>query len=153
MPIKIEHRVGVKAPASVIWEIIADLPAWSEWNPLYPQASGVIRFGERLKLTETAPGQPPRTLEPAILDWAPDEALHWRRPLAGGLGWAVRYLEIDVLSDTGCAFSNGELFGGLVGPMVARRTRRQLRRAFTALGEAVRDRAEARWRERQGGAT
>ena len=75
-----------------------------------------------------------------------------RLSAAGGLVDTIRYLEIETLSDTGCAFSNGELFQGLIGPFVARGLRRSLRRGFTALGESLKDRAEALWRERSGGA-
>jgi hypothetical protein len=153
MPVKIEHRVGVKAPASVVWEILSDLPAWSEWNPVYTEAAGLIRYGERLTLTEALPGAEPRILQAAIVDWAPDEALHLRGSALGGWVKTIRFLEIDTLSETGCAFSNGELFTGALAPFLPRKTRRQLRAAFAALGEAVRDRAETRWRERSVGTT
>jgi hypothetical protein len=150
---KIEHRVGVRAPASVVWEILADLPNWSQWNPVYTEAAGVIRYGERLTLTETGPEGTPRVIQPPILDWAPDEALHLRGQAMGGWVKTIRYLEIDTLSDIGCVFSNGELFIGPLANFMPRERRRALRAQFTALGEALRDRAEARWRETQGGAT
>jgi len=153
MRLKLEHRIGVRAPAGVVWDILSDLPAWSEWNPVYRKASGVIRYGERLALTETLPGGQPRDLTVPILDWAPNEALHLRVSRLGGLLTSVRYLEIEALSETGCVFSNGDLFLGLVGPLVARRMRRTLRRSYALIGEAMRDRAEARWREAGGGAT
>lgn len=153
MTLKIEHRIGVQVPASIVWEIIADVPGWPAWTQIYPKAAGRIGFGERLALTLALPGEPHRAIAPAVIDWTPDEAIHWRTSLAGGLGWAVRYLEIETLSQSGCVFSNGELFGGLVGPMAARGMRRSLRRGFTALGEALRERAESLWRERSGGAT
>lgn len=153
MPMKLEHRIGVQAPAEVIWEILADVPAWPEWNPTYPRAAGTIRYGERLRLTETLPNGRPHAIGAVVLDWAPNEAIHLRFSRLAGLLTGVRYLEIEVLSETGCIFSNGDLFTGIVGPFVARRMRRTLRRAYAAMGEAMKDRAEARWRERGGGAT
>jgi hypothetical protein len=152
MPLKIEHRLGVQAPASVIWEALYDLERWPEWNPLYPEVAGVIRFGERLRLKLAVPGEPPRDIEATVLDWAPDEAIHWKTSELRGLVRAVRYLEIEPMSEIGAIFSNGEIFSGLLGVRTARRRRPGLKRAFAALGEAVRDRAEALWRER-GGAT
>jgi hypothetical protein len=150
MSVKLEHRLGVKAPANVVWEIISDLSSWREWNPLYPEAEGVVAYGERLTLTLAVPGAKPRVIRPAILDWAPDEAIHWRLSMLGGLVATTRYLEIETMSETGCIFSNGEIFTGLLGPTVARQVRRPIRAGFAALGEAVRERAEARWRERSG---
>ena len=48
--LKIEHRIGVQAPPDVIWESLADLSTWADWNPLYPNAAGQIRIGETLDL-------------------------------------------------------------------------------------------------------
>ena len=147
---KIEHRIGVKAPAEVVWEILFDVAGWPAWNPLYPEAAGAVRFGEKLKLTLALPDQNPRVIEPVILDWAPNEAIHWQWSSPYGLVRTIRYLEIEVMSPTGCIFSNGEIYQGLLGASTARRTRETLKSGFTALGEAMRDRAEALWRKRSG---
>jgi hypothetical protein len=146
MRYKLEHRLGIKAPAHVVWEIVSDLSTWHEWNPLYTQAKGVVGFGELLTLTLALPGQKPRVIRPRVLDWAPDEAIHWKLSMLMGLVDTTRYLEIEKMSDTGCIFSNGEIFDGPLGPMVAKRMKRAIREGFAAMGEALRDRAEARWR-------
>jgi len=153
MPGKIEHRIGVKAPASVVWDVIHDIDRWPEWNPLYPAVSGRIGFGETLKLRLALPDQPERDLVATVLDWSPNEAIHWRTTHMRGLVRTVRYLEIEAMSETGCIFSNGELFRGLMSGPVLRQMRGALRRGFEALGEAVRDRAEALWRDQGQGAT
>lgn len=146
---KLEHRIGIQAPAEVIWEIVADIPGWAAWNPLYPKAAGEIRIGNVLDLELHLPGQKPQAIQPVVLDWAPFDHLHWTLRLKRGLVKTTRYLEIEALSETGCIFSNGEIFDGWMGPGMARRLRRPIRAGFAALGEAVRDRAEATWRQRQ----
>ena len=143
MDVKIEHRIGVRAPAESIWAVIADIDGWSAWNPLYPRAEGALRIGSQLTLGLALPGQAPRTIKPVILDWVPNDQIHWRLSMLGGLVRTTRYLEIEALSETGCIFSNGELFGGYLGPRVARRMGRSVREGFTAMGEAVKARAEA----------
>jgi hypothetical protein len=144
--LKIEHRLGVQVPPEVVWEIIADVPGWAAWNPLYPQAAGRIGYGELLTLTLALPDQPARVITPRIVDWAPQEAVHWRLSMMGGLVSSIRYLEIEPVGDGGCIFSNGEIFSGLLGPRVVRPMRRAIKQGFTAMGEAVRDRALAQWR-------
>jgi hypothetical protein len=151
--VKIEHRVGVAAPAEVIWSVISDLPGWAAWNPLYPEAHGVIGYGEKLKLTVAIPGQEPRVIEPRVVDWTPDEAIHWQLSMAYGLVKSIRYLEIESLGPTNCVFSNGEIFSGLLGPRAVRPMRKAIRQGFEAMGEAVRERCEAIWQERQAEAT
>jgi hypothetical protein len=153
MTVKLEHRLGVQAPAHVVWAVISDLSTWNQWNPIYPEAQGVIAYGERLTLTLALPGRPRQTIRPSVLDWAPDEAIHWKLSMLGGLVSTVRYLEIEKMHEAGCIFSNGEVFSGLLGPMVARRMRRTIRAGFAAMGEALCDRAEACWREAGGAPT
>ena len=152
MPIKIEHRIGIPVPPDILWEILSDIPRWPEWTTIYPEAKGVVGYGEKLKLTLNLPNQKPVNLEPRIFDWAPNEAIQWKLPLYG-FGRATRYLEIEILSETGCIFSNGEILEGFATRWVQPSTRRSMRAGFTALGEAMERRALALWRERSAGAT
>jgi hypothetical protein len=154
MTLKIEHRLGVRAPAGIVWEILSDVPGWTEWSTLYTRASGVIGFGERLKLEVRLPGHEPQAIEPVIFEWEPHEVIHWKLKSMAGLIENVRFMEVEALSENGCIFSNGEIYGGLMGPSrAAIKQRSAIRQGFQALGEAMRDRAEALWRERGGGAT
>ncbi len=146
MPLTIEHRLGVRAPAEAIWAVIADLDAWQAWNPLYPSAQGALRIGETLTLELALPGEAPRTIRPTIVDWVPNEQIHWRLSLLSGLVRSLRYIEIEQLAETGCIFSNGEIFRGPLGPLVAGRMRPAIQAGFQAMGEVVKARAEAAWR-------
>ena len=148
MAVRIEHRIGVAAPAEAIWEIVADLDRWSEWNPLYPRASGQIRLGEKLDLTVALPGDPPRPLQPRIVDWEPNAQVIWRLDLIPMLAHSVRYIEIEKLSDAGCIFANGEFFHGHLGEAVGKSKRRAIHQGFAAMGEALKTRAEGAWRAR-----
>ena len=145
-PPKIEHRIGVQAPAEVIWEIMADFDSWSEWNPLYPKAEGVLRIGEILNLTLALPGEAPQIIQPEIVDWVPNDQIHWKLSMLRGLVRSVRFIEIEILGPTNCIISNGEIFQGLLGPSVAQSKRRAIRQGFTQMGEALAARAEATWK-------
>ena len=148
---RIENRLGIPAPPSVVWEVISDLPRWSEWNPLYVKADGQLRIGAQLSLTQAVAGQPPEVIVPTILDWVPDSQILWRLSQKRGFIRRLRYLEIDKLSDEGCIFSNGEDWTGFMVRFVPIEQRRTIRAGFEAMGEAVKARAIALWRE-QGGA-
>jgi hypothetical protein len=78
-----------------------------------------------------------------VADWVPNEQIHWRLSMLGGLVKSVRYLEIEELAPSSCIFSNGEIFEGLMGPTVARRMAGPIRAGFRAMGEALKVRAEA----------
>jgi hypothetical protein len=146
MAIKLEHRVGIQAPPEAIWAVIADIESWEAWNPLYPKAQGAVRIGSTLTLELALSGRKPQVIRPVILDWVPNEQIHWRLTMAGGLVRTTRFLEIEKLTDNGCVFANGEVFGGLLGPVAARSMRGAIRSGFRAMGEAVKARVEASWR-------
>ena len=147
--VRVEHRIGVQAPPEVIWEIVHDLSRWPEWNPTYPRAQGQVRIGETLDLILALPGQPPQELKPRVLDWVPNEQLHWRLSMMGGMIRTLRYIEIEPLSETGCVVDNGELFSGLMGPSLGKRMGRTVRRGFQAMNAALKERAEAEWAKRK----
>lgn len=139
----IEQRVGVQAPAEVIWDVIYDLARWSEWNPTYPAAAGDIRIGSTLSVTLALPGQAPRQLAPVVLEWVPNEQLHWRLSMMGGLVKTIRYIEIEQLAEASCIVANGEIFSGMMGPSVGKQLGRAINRGFREMNEALKARAEA----------
>jgi hypothetical protein len=153
LPVKIEHRIGVRTPAAPIWAMISDINGWSAWNPVYPQAKGEVQFGAKLDLTVAIPGEAPREIHPTVQDWTPNEQIIWTLSMLGGLLRSTRYLEIETLENGNCIFSNGEIFQGPLLWMISKKQQRAIKAGFTALGEAVRDRAEAAWKAEHPDAT
>ncbi len=145
----VEHRIGVQAPAEIVWEVISDFAAWKDWNPIHPRMEGELRIGTPMVVEVVIGDAPPVTIQPIVQDWVPYEQLHWRTKRLRGLVTAIRYIEIDKKGDQNAIFSNGELFMGPLVRFVSRDERRRLRAAYTRMGEAVRDRAEAIWSQRQ----
>ena len=144
----VEHRIGVQAPADLVWEVISDFATWGTWNPVHPRIEGEMRIGTTLTVDFVTEGETV-VLTPIVQDWVPYEQLHWRTKRLRGFVTAIRYLEIDKKGEENAIFSNGELFMGPLVRFVGRAERRRLRAAFTIMGEAVRDRAEALWSQRQ----
>lgn len=151
MAFRIEHRIGVAAPPDTIWSLISDLEGWSRWNPLYTEVQGRLAIGEKLRISEAVPGRGVRTLTPTVVDWEPPAQILWRED-GGLMSRTVRYLEIEALSETGCIFSNGALFHGMLGQQAARSQRSAIYKGYEALGEAVKRGAEEHWRGEGAGA-
>jgi hypothetical protein len=146
MAFYIEHRLGVSAPAEVVWDILSDIEGWGRWSAIYRRAFGTLRIGEPVTLELALEGEAPETVRATVIDWAPELQIHLGVRFAGGLVTSTRYMEIEKLSDTGCIFSNGEVFRGPLARFMPRRLRRAVRRGFTAMAEALKAEAEARWR-------
>jgi hypothetical protein len=147
--LRIEHRVGIQAPAEVIWEVISDLASWHQWNALYPKATGEIRIGGTLELTLALPGQAPQELRPTVMEWVPNEQLHWKLTTLRGLVRTIRYFEIEALAEASCIVTNGEIFGGFLGPSVGKRMGRSVYSAFSDMDDALKARAELLWERRR----
>lgn len=145
MSFRIEHRIGVQAPASEIWAMVSDLSRWGEWNPAYPEISGRVAIGEPVRFTFAPPGGKPRSATGVIVDWVPNAQLVWALKLMGGLIRTTRYIEIEVLTETGCILANGERFDGLGASLLPKGMRRQVHQAFAGMNEAAKARAEAIW--------
>ncbi|MGH6997265.1 MAG: SRPBCC domain-containing protein, partial [Phenylobacterium sp.] len=95
----------------------------------------------------------PRVIRPVVYEWVPNDQIHWRLKMLGGLVANTRFLELEKLDTASTIFSNGELIGGLLGPTVARRMGRKIYRGFQAMSEALKARAEAQWRAEGGAPT
>jgi hypothetical protein len=147
--LRIEHRVGVQAPAEVVWEVISDLKSWAQWCVLYPKAAGEIRIGSVLDITLALPGRAPQEIRPTVLEWVPNEQLHLKVSIMGGLVKTIRYFEIETLAEASCIVTNGEILGGLMGPRVGKRMARTIYRALAEMNDALKARAEALWQARK----
>jgi hypothetical protein len=144
--LRTEHRVGIQAPAQTIWEIVVDLDRWGEWNPLYTHASGEIRIGAPLDMTVQLEGMKPQPMKATLLEWVPNEQLHYQVTAMGGLVRATRFIEIEELAPQSCIVSNGEIMGGLLGPSLGRSIQGKVFRGLRGMNEALKERAEQRWR-------
>ena len=141
MSYRVEHRIGVAAPPDVIWDVLADLSGWTAWNPLYPRAEGQLLIDAKLSLDQQLQGEATRKIEAQVIDWVPNSQIHWRE--TGFLQSATRYMEIEMLTEEGCIFSNGVLVEGPLARYASRSGKGRLRAGFTAMGEAMKARAEA----------
>lgn len=140
MDTRVEKRIGVRAPAERIWEVIADLPGWTRWNP-YEAVEGAIGFGAPLSVREALPDLGPREAVAHVNDWQPLGQLVWLEKR--GLWFrSIRYFEIEELAPGACIVANGALFTGLRGELFHDKHRKRLRAAYEDVAEGLRRAAE-----------
>lgn len=147
---RLEDRVGINAPAATIWQVIYDLETWGDWNPVYTQASGSIGIGRQVSMTRVIDGKA-EDIQPTILEWVPNDQLHFRSASMGGFVKTIHFIEIEQLGPENCVVSNGEIVAGLMSQGLLRSQGRAIFRAIKAMNLALKERAETLWRTEQGG--
>ncbi|NJC40430.1 hypothetical protein GGQ87_000688 [Brevundimonas alba] len=139
---RIERRIGIRAPADRIWDLVADLPGWDRWNPVETAAEGTIAYGGPISLTESIPDLPERRVAGRVGEWQPLTQLVWFEKR--GLWFnSMRYFEIEELEAGSCIFANGFIFSGLRGEMYFDKHRAKLRGAVDAIADAMKAAVEA----------
>lgn len=135
--LRIEQRVGVRAPAERIWDVITDLPRWDGWNPVERAVEGRIGFRTPISLTEALPHLPERRVTAVIGEWQPESQLVWIEKR----GWmfnVIRYYEIETLAPGSCIVSTGALYSGLRGEGFHDKHRKAIKAAYAEVVEALR---------------
>ena len=69
----------MKAPPAVVWDVLADLPAYREWNPVVTIAEGRLEEGRRLALRLAPSGRIAYIVRPRVSRVVPERELRWRR--------------------------------------------------------------------------
>lgn len=149
MSFRIEHRIGVAAPASEVWDLVHDLERWKDWTGVYSEARGKIAIGETLHFTFTVGSRPPMSAVGTVYDWVPEAQLAWNAKLPGRIR-TLRYVEIEKLSETSCILSNGDYYSGFGTLFMNRAIRRDIRAAFKRMNENAKRIVEERWAEKGG---
>jgi hypothetical protein len=108
---------SIDAPNTTVWNLLTDLRAQSKWNSTLTSIEGKIALGELVSFkVPEAPGQ---TFSPTIVVCDAPQSMVWRLnrwPLLVG----VRTYRLTPGPDGSTEFSIGEVFQGLVLPLIAK---------------------------------
>ena len=139
----IHTEIGIGAPAAKVWDILAAIDEWPQWNP-FARASGRLEVGERLEVQITPPGKPPMIFRPTVIKLEPGRELRWLGHLGfqgifdGEHGFRV------VPEDVGrCRFEQFETFRGLLVAPILWKVEASTRVGFEAMNRMLKRRAEA----------
>ena len=139
----IHTEIGIGAPAAKVWDILAAIDKWPEWNP-FARVSGRLQLGERLEVEIRPPGTSPMTFRPAVTKLEPGRELRWLGHLGvrgifdGEHGFRI------VPEDVGrCRFEQFETFSGLLAGPIFWKVEASTKVGFEAMNRMLKRRAEA----------
>jgi hypothetical protein len=122
-----------------VWDVLADLPAYAEWNPFIKKIDGEAKTGAKLEVRMEPEGERAMTFRPTVLSAEPGRELKWLGHLLvpGIFDGEHRWLIEDAGSGK-VRFTQSERFGGILVPFLWKKLRDGgTAKGFRAMNEAL----------------
>jgi hypothetical protein len=119
--------------------VLADLPAYGEWNPFIKKIDGEPRTGTKLEVRMEPEGERAMTFRPTVLTVEPGRELMWLGHLLvpGIFDGEHRWL-IEEIEPGRVRFTQSERFGGILVPLLWKKLRDGgTAKGFRAMNEAL----------------
>ena len=139
---RIETRIGIRASAERIWELVGDLEAWKQWNSFEQHIQGRVWQDATVTYTEAYPDIPERAASVVVSDWVPVGKL----VLSGKRGFlsnSSRFIILEEVEKGATIVTMGIMFSGLRGELFHDKYRSRLRQAMETLNENLKAAAES----------
>lgn len=144
--VTVSETVEIAAPASVVWQVLCDMPRYSEWNPFCVRAASTLQMGAAVEMTlvnYAAPG----TLVPNcefICALEPERLISWEMRYSDAWPYPARRDQvIEATGPASCRYYSTDAFLGANGIHVFRFAGPWIKRAFDDSALALKARAEA----------
>jgi hypothetical protein len=143
MPVHLKTTADIDATPQHVWAVLSDLPAYADWNPFMPSASGTLAEGQRLDIELRPPTGKGMRIRPTVRTVTAGRELRWLgRLLVPGLFDGDHRFTIQPTA-TGCRLVHEERFTGLLVPLFAKSLRSRYLPAFEQMNIALAQRVTA----------
>lgn len=144
--VTVSETVEINAPAKVVWDVICDMPRYSEWNPFCVRAVSTLEMGAGVEMTlanYAVPGSLVPNLE-YICALEPERLISWEMKYTDAWPYPARRDQvIEATSPASCRYFSTDAFLGTNGIHVFRFAGPWIKRAFDDTANALKVRAEA----------
>jgi hypothetical protein len=143
--VHLKTTIEIRASAGRVWSILTDFAAYPAWNPFIHSITGEQNPGSRLNVTLKPEGGSAMTFKPLLLCCAPRKEFRWKgQVLFPGVFDGEHYFLINEVNAGAVQFTQGEVFTGILVPLVFRGSLREgTERGFHAMNQALKRRAES----------
>jgi hypothetical protein len=145
------ETVEIAAPASIVWEILTDLPRYGEWNPFCVRAESTLELGAPINmyLTNFWNDEIAHNVE-YVCAFEPERLLSWELTHTPDWPYAARRDQIVTAQGPGhCTYVSINAYYGDTGLHVMRFCGPWVTEAFNRTAKALKARAEAIYAERR----
>jgi hypothetical protein len=136
----ISATIVVAAAPERVWEVLADLASYPQWNPVFCEASGQLEVGQRITIKSTQPVTGHViTVKVKILTAEPARELRW---VSGQPGFMTGEHSFALSPGSGgTQLVQTETYRGLFTRFPAK-TIGRIQDRFEAINQAIKERAE-----------
>jgi len=138
-------RVEIDAPASVVWDVLVDMPRYGEWNPFCVKCESTLEMGAPVVMTLASLWDPSElnVVTEYLCAFEPEKLLSWKMDWSEPWPYAGRRDQvIEKLGPEKCAYYSTDAFLGESGIHIRRFAQSWISAAFTATAKALKVRAE-----------
>jgi hypothetical protein len=140
---RLDTQIEINASAARVWSILMDFPGYGRWNPFVRSIEGLAKVGEPLRVFIQPSGSRGMRFRPTVLAVEPERELRWRGKLVvPGLFDGEHFFVLEPRSGDRLIFRHGEVFSGLLVPLLRRSLDGATRQGFIAMNEALKREAE-----------
>ncbi|MBN2297450.1 MAG: SRPBCC domain-containing protein [Deltaproteobacteria bacterium] len=137
-------EIQIAATPERVWNILMDFPAHGQWNPFVRSLEGTPRVGETLKVFIQPPGGRGMQFRPKVLVVEVAREFRWKgKLLVTGLFDGEHFFILEQTPDGTVLFTQGEIFSGLLVPLMKKSLEGPTKNGFIAMNEALKRLAEA----------
>ena len=149
------ETVTIDAPASVVWEVLTDLPSYGAWNPFCIAAESTLEIGAPIKMrltNYTMPGETYPNVEYVCAN-VPGRLLSWELPHSETMPYPARRDQvIEAQGADRCTYYSTDAFFGPNASHVMFFCAGWIKRAFDDTAQGLKRRAEQIKAERKAAA-
>jgi len=140
----LQTEIEIAATPAQVWSILMDFPNHDRWNPFIRSLEGTARVGETLTVFIRPPGGRGMRFRPTVLTVAEAREFRWKgKLLVPGLFDGEHFFILEAAANGKVLFKQGEIFSGLLVPLMKKSLEGGTRAGFAAMNEALKRRAES----------
>lgn len=137
---ELRTEIEIDASPDAVWAVLADFPAYGDWNPFIPSIRGKLKKGAKLEVEIWPPEGKPMTFKPKVVAVEPGRELRWKGQFfVKGLFDGEHFFLLTEVAPGRTRVAHGEDFSGVLvkmaGPALTKTAR-----GFVAMNQALRQR-------------
>lgn len=115
---EIRTEIEISAPTEKVWQVLANVENWPNWNPIVVQASGVPAIGATLTITMRGEdGKNGPKYMPVVTSFQEASSFEWRAKMISEFMFTNgRVFKLEK-TNSGTRLTNTETFKGMLVPL------------------------------------